>query len=219
MLRLGDIDGNPYIGVYCSASEKLAVVAESVTSKTRNEISRTLGVEVLATTIAGSTVVGSLVAMNSNGVIVTNFAEKAELARFPKDLNIGMMEEKLNASGNNILVTDRAALVHPSASNRAVRVVGDVFGVEVGRGSVAGVQTVGSACVATSKGVVCHPKTSEAELKMISELFKVPATVATLNYGTPYLGACAIANSKGAYVGSRSTPIELGRLEDGLHLY
>jgi len=43
--------------------------------------------------------------------------------------------------------------------------------------------------------------------------------VATLNYGTPYLGACAIANSKGAVVGSSSTPIELGRIEDGLGLY
>jgi translation initiation factor 6 len=219
MLRLGDIDGNPYIGVYCSASERLAVVAECTIPKTRNEISRSLDVEVLATTVAGSTVVGSLVAMNSNGAVVTNFAEKSELARFPKDLNIGMMEEKLNASGNNILVTDRAALVHPAASNRAVKVLGDVFGVEVGRGSVAGIQTVGSACIATSKGVVCHPKTTEAELRMISELFKVPAVVGTLNYGTPYLGACAIANTKGAYVGSRSTPIELGRLEDGLHLY
>ncbi len=219
MLRLGDIDGNPYIGVYCSASERLAIVPESTTQKTRNEVARALGVEVLATTIAGSTVVGSLVAMNSNGVVVTNFAEKSELAKLPRDLNVGMMEEKLNASGNNILVTDKAALVHPGASNRALRVVGDVFGVEVRRGSVAGVQTVGSACIATSKGVICHPKASEAEVTMISELFKVPATIATLNYGTPYLGACAIANSRGAYIGSRSTPIELGRLEDGLHLY
>lgn len=219
MLRLGDIDGNPYIGVYCAASERLAVVAESTTQKVRNEIARSLEVEVLATNVAGSTVVGSLVAMNSNGVIVTNFAEKDELARFPRDLNIGMMEEKLNASGNNILVTDKAALVHPAASNRALKVLADVLGVEVSRGSVAGVQTVGSACIATSKGVVCHPKTTESELRVISELFKASAAVATLNYGTPYLGACAIANSKGAYVGSRSTPIELGRLEDGLHLY
>lgn len=219
MLRLGDIEGNPYIGVHCAASERLAVVSGSTPPGVRNEMARALDVQVLATTIAGSTVVGSLVAMNSYGAVVTNFAEKAELARFPKDLRIGMMEEKLNASGNNILVTDRAALVHPAASNRALKVLGDVFGVEVDRGSVAGVQTVGSACIATSKGVVCHPKTSESELRMISELFKVPATIATLNYGTPYLGACAVANSKGAYVGSRSTPIELGRLEDGLHLY
>jgi len=219
MLRLGDIDGNPYIGVYCSASERLAVVPDSTVQGTRSEIARSLDVDVVATTVAGSTVVGSLLAMNSNGMVVTNFVEKAELARFPKDLNVGMMEERFNASGNNILVTDRAALVHPGASNRALKVVGDVLGVEVRRGSVAGVQTVGSACLATSKGVVCHPKTSEAELKMISELFKVPATISTLNYGTPYLGACGIANSRGAYVGSRSTPIELGRLEDGLHLY
>jgi len=219
MLRLGDVDGNPYIGVYCSASERLAIVPDSTILKTRNEIARSLDVEVVATNVAGSTVVGSLLAMNSNGAIVTNFVEKAELAKLPRDLNIGMMEEKLNASGNNVLVTDRAALVHPAASNRALKVLEDVLGVEVRRGSVAGVQTVGSACLATSKGVICHPKTSESDLKMVSELFKVPATISTLNYGTPYLGACGIANSKGAYVGARSTPIELGRLEDGLHLY
>jgi translation initiation factor 6 len=91
--------------------------------------------------------------------------------------------------------------------------------VEARRGTVAGLETVGSACIVTSKGVICHPKTTESELKEISSLFKVPAVLATLNYGTPYLGACAVANSKGAFVGSRSTPIELGRLEDGLYLY
>jgi translation initiation factor 6 len=87
------------------------------------------------------------------------------------------------------------------------------------RGKVAGIDTVGSACIATSKGVICHPKTTQEELKWISDFFKVPASAATLNYGTPYLGACAVANSKGAYIGIRSTPIELGRLEDGLGLY
>jgi len=66
---------------------------------------------------------------------------------------------------------------------------------------------------------LCHPRTTESELKEISSFFKVPASVATLNYGTPYLGACAVANSKGAYIGFKSTPIELGRLEDGLGLY
>ena len=101
----------------------------------------------------------------------------------------------------------------------ADRGVRRVLGVEVERRAVAGIDTVGSACLATSKGVVCHPRTGEDELKALSEFFGAPAVIATLNYGTPYLGACAIANSKGAYVGSRSTPIELGRLEDGLGLY
>jgi translation initiation factor 6 len=219
MLRLGDVFGSSYIGVYCSASEKLAIVPDTIDDRDANEIGETLGVPVLKTTIAGSIVVGSLVVANSNGVIVTNFAEKHELARFPLGTRVGIMEEKLNAAGNNILANDHGAYVNPAASKYALKLVEDVLDVEVIRRPVAGVQTVGSACIATSKGVVCHPRTTDMELKEISEFFKVPAAVATLNYGTPFLGACAVANSKGAFIGSRSTPIELGRLEDGLGLY
>jgi translation initiation factor 6 len=219
MIRLGYIAGNPYIGVHCSASERYAVVPDSAEGKVVKEIAKTLGVDVISTTISGSTVVGALLAMNSSGFVVTNFAEKHELARFPKDLNGAVMQEKFNAAGNNILVNDTAALVHPGVSNKMLRSIEDALGVEARRGTVAGLETVGSACIVTSKGVICHPKTTESELKEISSLFKVPAVLATLNYGTPYLGACAVANSKGAFVGSRSTPIELGRLEDGLYLY
>ena len=219
MIRLGDVDGNPYVGVYCAASESLAIVPNSAQPKEAKEIGRILGVQVIVTNLAGATIVGSLVAMNSNGIIVSNFAEKNELARFPQDVRVAKMEEKINAAGNNLLVNDNAALVHPDASSRTLRFLEDVLGVEVQRGRVAGIDTVGSACIATAKGIVCHPRTSDDQLKWLSEYFRVPSSVATLNYGTPYLGACAVANSKGAYVGSRSTPIELGRLEDGLALY
>jgi len=219
MIKLSDIDGNPYVGVYCAASEKLAIVPNSAHPKEIKEIGRILGVQVIVTNIAGTTIVGCLVAMNSNGIIVSNFAEKSELTHLPQDIRVSKMEEKINAAGNNLLVNDNAALVHPAASGRTLKLLEDVLGVEVQRGRVAGMDTVGSACIATAKGIVCHPRTTEHELKWLSELFKVPSTVATLNYGTPYLGACAVANSKGAFVGSRSTPIELGRLEDGLALY
>jgi len=219
MLKLGDVNGNPYIGVYCVASEQLAILPDVVDEKVVKDVSRILGVKVISTNIGGATVVGALAVMNSNGIIVTNFVEKHELVRLPKGLRVGKMEEKLNAAGNTILANDKSALVHPAATRDTLRMIQDVLGVEVLRRSVAGIDTVGSACIATSKGVICHPRTTEEELKVISDFFKVPASVATLNYGTPYLGACAVANSKGAYVGSRSTPIELGRLEDGLHLY
>ena len=219
MLKLGEVNGNPYVGVYCVASEQLAILPDVVEPKVTKEVERTLDVRVVRTSIAGATIVGSLAAMNSHGIIVTNFAERHELARFPRSLRVGRMEEKLNAAGNNILASDKAALVHPQASRDTMRMIEDVLCVEAVKGRVAGIETVGSACIATSKGVVCHPRTTQDELKWIASVFKVPASAATLNYGTPYLGACAVANSKGAYVGSRSTPIELGRLEDGLGLY
>jgi translation initiation factor 6 len=219
MLKLGDVNGNPYVGVYCVASEQLALLPDVVEQKVVKDIERVLGVRVVKTNIGGATIVGSLAVMNSNGIVVTNFAERHELARLPKGLRVGKMEEKLNAAGNTVLANDTAALVHPAATRDTVRMLQDVLGVEVMRRSVAGIETVGSAALATSKGILCHPRTTESELKEISSFFKVPASVATLNYGTPYLGACAVANSKGAYIGFKSTPIELGRLEDGLGLY
>jgi translation initiation factor 6 len=219
MLKLGDVNGNPYVGVYCAASEHLALLPEVVEGRIAKDIERILDVRVIRMNIAGATVIGSLAAMNSHGIVVTNFAEKHELARLPKQLRVGKMEEKINAAGNNILANDRAALVHPLASRETMRMIQDVLDVEAVKGKIAGIDTVGSTCIATAKGVICHPKATQDDLRWISDLFKAPASAATLNYGTPYLGACAVANSKGAYIGSRSTPIELGRLEDGLGLY
>lgn len=219
MLRLGDFNGNPHVGVYCAASEDVALVSEPVEPKFVDDLMEVLGVEVILTTVAGSSVVGSLAALNSNGAVFSNLAEEHEIGRIPSSLNIGFMPDKINAAGNNILVNDNAACVHPAASKGTIRMLEDVLDVEVHKRSIAGIDTVGSVCIITSKGLLCHPQTGEDELKALSELFGVPATVATLNYGTPYLGACAVANSKGAYVGTRSTPIELGRIEDGLMLY
>lgn len=219
MLRLGVVFGSSYLGVYCSASERYAIVPEGVEGSFIKDLEQVLKVDVVRTYIAGSILVGSLIAMNSNGIVVTNFAEKHELAKLPKELRVGVMDERLNAAGNNIAANDKGACVHPAASTRSVKMIEDVMGVEVRRGTIAGIETVGSVCLATSKGVVCHPRTPEDELKDLSSLFGVTAAVATLNYGTPYLGACAVANSKGACIGFGSTPIELGRLEDGLGLF
>ena len=219
MLRMGELNGNPHIGVYCAANEDVALVSEPVEESFVTDLEEVLGVDVILTTVAGSTVVGSLVALNSSGAVFSNLAEEHEVSRLPSSLNIGYMPDRINAAGNNILVNDRAACVHPAASKGTVRMLEDVLDVEVQKRSIAGIDTVGSVCVVTSKGMLCHPRTNEDELKSLSEQFGVPATPATLNYGTPYIGACAVANSKGAYVGARSTPIELGRAEDGLMLY
>ncbi|MCJ7607682.1 MAG: translation initiation factor IF-6 [Thermoplasmata archaeon] len=219
MLRLGDVNGNPYVGVFCAASENLAIVPETIEKSITRSIEEVLHVEVVCTNIAGSILVGSLLAMNSNGVVATNLAELKELKKLPNGLNVVHMQEKINAAGNNLLVNDNGACVHPATTKKALERIQDALGVEVQKRTIGGIETVGSAGICTGKGLVCHPNTSEDELRELSELFKVPAVLGTLNYGTPFVGACAVANSKGAFVGSRTTPIEMGRLEDGLYLF
>jgi len=204
--------------VFCAANEEVAVVGAEVPPKAAKVIGDTLAVRVVTTRVGGANVVGALLAMNSRGAVVTGFAEPDELAAL-KGLSVLALPHRLNAAGNNILCNDRGAVVHPGYDDRTLRLIGDVLGVEAVRGTVAGMRTTGSAGVATNRGVLAHPHATEAELELVGEALKAPAMITTANYGTAQVGACLVANSKGAVVGDRTTPIELGRIEEGLGYY
>ena len=218
MLKLSSYLGNPYIGVYCVANESLALVPFDAPDSMISDIAEALECEVVKTTLASTNILGALAAMNSNGGIASGMASLTEIRHLREKIPFTRIKDKLNACGNNILVNDHAALVNPELSDSAVKQVEETLQVEVVRGEIAGYKTVGSVCAVTNKGMLCHPATSKDELKTLSELFKVPAAIGTLNYGAPVIGACLVANSKGAAVGFRSTPIELGRTEDALYL-
>jgi translation initiation factor 6 len=53
-------------------------------------------------------------------------------------------------------------------------------------------------------------------MDLLKTALRVPVMITTANYGAAQVGACMVANSHGAVVGSRTTPIELGRIEEGL---
>ncbi len=217
LVRL-DFVGNPYIGVYCASSDDLLVVAPTVPRRAVDRMRDALETTVIQTTIGGSTVIGSLITLNGHGVVMSGFATEEEIKTF-KGLNVLAPPHKLNAMGNNILCNDKGALVHASYDNEFVKAVRDTLDVEIVKGTIAGIRTVGSWGVATNKGVLCHPHTKDEEKKILEDVLKIPASITTANYGTAQVGACMIANDKGAVVGSRTTPIEIGRIEDGLKLY
>ncbi|MFQ6107589.1 MAG: translation initiation factor IF-6 [Thermoplasmata archaeon] len=218
MITKLDFSGNPYIGVYCSANEGHILCNPSIPARIVKRTAEALGVEVTVTTIGGSTILGSLIRSNSYGSIVTNFVSEEEMGKLRR-LRPVEIDHKLNAVGNNILCNDKGALVHPGFGKRTINLLEDTLQVPVARGTIAGLRTVGSVAVATNTGVVCHPKITDEERRRLEDTLKVSVTIATANYGTTYLGACLVANTKGAVVGSTTTPIEIGRIEEGLALY
>ncbi len=203
------------MGVYAAANDDLLVAGPEVPPRTAKSMAEALGVRLVQTTIGGSGVVGSLVAMNSHGVVVTALADPGEIARL-KPARVGVLEDRLNAAGNNILCNDFGALVHPGFGPESAATISEVLGVPVVRGTVAGIRTVGSAAVATNKGVLCHPHARPEETTALAAALRVPVATTTANYGTAQIGACLVANTRGAIVGSRTTPIEMGRIEEGL---
>ena len=219
MMRLSQFAGNPNLGVFSRVSESYAFVASNLGDEYVVEIEETLGVKGIKTSVAGSFVIGSLMAINSNGAIVSGLTEDVELAVIREALPVALLYDNLNAAGNNILVNDFGAIVNPEIDDASLKQVEDALGVECVRGTIAGLNTVGSVCVATNKGAAVHPGATEADINLIKDVLKVEAVRTTLNHGCRSLSACVLANSKGALIGEMTTPIEMGKLEDALVLY
>ncbi len=220
MLGKGMIFGNPYVGVFCASSETLAVVPHATQADFPERVSKYLGVEnVIRMSVDGSSTLGSLIRMNSNGAVAAQSMFDDEIKRIAQHVKVTRIAERHNAMGNNILANDNGAIVHPDFEDSTINLISKALGVPVERGTVAGYSTVGSAAVATNKGLICHPHTSSAEMELMERVLGLKPAICTANYGTGQVGACMIANSKGAMVGERTTPIELGKVEDGLHLY
>ena len=217
MVKRIEIDGSPVIGVFASCTEDVVVVPPSVTDETVTNLERELGVLSLKRQIASSSVIGSLIAGNSNGFVVTSNASKVEiklLREINDNLKVRTLPGKINAAGNVILANDSAALIHPYLISRAKTVIEETLRVDVRRGTIAGLKTVGMAGRATNNGVLLHPKTSEDELSKLDELFDITVEIGTLNYGSPFVGASLLANTKGYVAGRDTTGIELGRIEE-----
>ncbi len=217
MLRRLEVAGNPYVGVFSAANENLLIAPRQFPKNAVKHMCEALGTSVVLTTVAHASVVGSLVAMNSNGILTSPFIEPEEVEAIPGSVH--PLPHKLSAVGNNILCNDHGAVVHPGYDEDAVHFISDALGVPAVRGMIAGIRTVGAVAVATNKGVLCHPHAKPADLDFLKEALQAPVSITTANYGTALVGACMVANSRGAVVGSRTTPIELGRIEEGLGLY
>lgn len=219
MLRQLNIFGNSYIGVYCKVSEDFAFIPKNLTKAEKKLIEETLKVEVIEFSISGTSILGSLIALNRNGMITTDFVSEEELKFLKKKIDVAIINSQLNAVGNNILTNDKKALVNFQYDEESKKLISETLNVEVLEGSIAGMKTVGMCAVATNKGILCHPKIREDELKRLKEFFSLPINIGTINYGMPLIGAGVIANSKGGIAGTLTTGIELGRIEEALKIW
>jgi len=217
MFELLDFNENPNVGVYCRANDSVVFVQKQLLKKVKKKISDALDVKLVELSIADSTIIGSLVALNSNGAVVTSVVNKNTLATIrEQDLNFFVVKDVINAAGNDILANDHGALIHPDIKNYSLKKIEKALGVPVQRGTIASLKTVGMAAVVTNKGCLCHPKVTDDEKKVLEKVFDVEVMIGTVNHGHPMIGSGLVANSKGAIIGNRTTGIEMGRIEEAL---
>jgi len=158
-----------------------------------------------------------LLTFNSNGAVVTDFID-IDAVKIIKNqgLDVCIISDNFNAAGNDILVNDNGAFVHPDLKDKSLKEIEKTLNVSVHRGTIGSLKTVGMAAVVTNKGLLCHPKVTDEEKRVLEDVFDVDVMIGTVNHGSPVIGSGLVANTKGAIIGNLTTGIEMGRIEEAL---
>lgn len=203
-----------FIGVYGKAWEDVVFLPSNVEDEVAAQISQGLQAPVEKLLIDNSSLIGTFIALNSNGIVISRNGTDHDFSKNLQDRNILILKDKVNAIGNDVVANDHAAMIHKAFTASSQKKIEDALGVEVVKGTIGGIKTVGSAATLTKKGMLVTPEATEEEMKVLSELFKVPVKEGTANFGNMYVGSSIVANSKGVFVGKDTTPIEIGRIDD-----
>lgn len=206
--------GDENIGVYARVFEDFAFVPLEATEEFAGAVEKRLGVEVVRTTIQGCSIIGSLLAGNSSGMVVSGLASTGEVDLLKQYGRVMLLEKTMNAAGNIILANDSFAAVHPEISERTAEKISEFLEVPVLMMNIGRIPTVGMAAVATNRGVLLSPGASEQEIFEIEELTELPVGTGTVNMGGNLPGTGLLANSRSFLAGISTSGYELGRIEE-----
>ena len=219
-----DLFNSPYSGVFCATNDLLTLIPPGIPEDDMEAISEALGTTVRVITIGGSSVLGTLVAMNNKGILVSNLITSLELEKLEKisselKLNLGVLAERSNAIGNNFLLNDNGGFCNERLSKKSKNNAEEIFEISIESQSLNGMDTLGMIGCVNNNGGLCHPEISDKEKENMEAVLDIPVMEGTVNFGMPLVGAGVISSSKGAVCGRQSTGVELGRVEEALKLF
>ncbi|MDK2790662.1 MAG: translation initiation factor 6 [Methanothermococcus sp.] len=213
------------IGVLSLVTEKFGLFPHIVEKGPLSKIEEVLDIPGKQLNVANSSLIGSLCVANSYGLLLPDIVldKEVELIKdFLKendlDIQIKKLKVKNTALGNLITTNDKGCIISEELKHFK-KDIEDVLNVSGEVGNIAGLPTVGSNAVATNKGCLVHPLTKDEELEWIKDVLKIDCIGrGTGNKGVTSVGACVLANSKGAIVGGDTTGPEVLKIEEALDL-
>ncbi len=212
--------GNSSIGIFGFSTNSYAIVPPTIKESTYNLISNQLKVPVIQTSIANSNLIGLYLVGDVNNLIVPDLIQNDEYKtleeNLPDNISIHVMDSKITALGNSIVICDKLVLVHPEFSKADIKFIEDSLDKEVIPKYLNGNPLIGSMMFATSKGFLVNPLVNEDEVEQLSHDLNLHGDVVTVNRGSPYPRLGIIANDKGILVGSDSTGPEIMRIYEVL---
>ena len=208
--------GNPNIGVFGVANNKVSFLSSDVTKKFLVGVKENLKTEVQRVTIANGNVIGMHVAMNNKIALLPWIAEKEEVEKFREFLDVLIIKTRKNALGNNLLMNDKGIIASINLEKEVVKEIEDKTGLEVLRIKFGEYKTVGSLGFANNKGCLLSYHVKESEKEKVKDILKVYVGEGSVNMGSQFIRLGIIRNDTGYVLGEETTGIEIAQIEEVL---
>jgi translation initiation factor 6 len=213
-----NFEGDSNVGAYGIATDRFVFVSSNISEKSLGDVERVFNLPLVQSTVATLDAVGLMSAATSNGILLpyTTTDEELRTLKQSAEVNVDWLDDRMTALGNIIAVNENGAICHPDFSQKSIKKIADVLGVEVMSGTIAKLPIVGANSIITSQGAIVHPLASEEEIDKLSQLLKVHVEVGTVNRGSPYVSLGVLANVDGMIAGSDTTGVELAHISQVL---
>lgn len=207
---------SPYVGIFCSLTEELGIVPQAALPKEIKLLEKELDINIVKTNLGQTSLTGILSTGIKKKIVVSNITENDEIKKLEKEGLEIMVLEGLTSTGNLIALNKNGGIVSPWVKEKPVKDLGDFFKIKLEKMRIADNEVPGASITVTNKGFICHPNISEKDFSKLEKVFGVKGIATTANYGDLFVGNSVIANTTGVMVGSLTSGIELGKIDEGL---
>ncbi len=214
-----NFNGISNLGLYAFVNDKFLLLGRDAPSDIDAELEKVFKVPVHRITLAGTSLIGVFVAGNDHKILIPGITFEHEREAL-KELNIDfeVLDTKLTGLGNNIIMDEGHAILHPDFTDADAKKIEKLMGVITVRTRFEDVDAVGNLVVLNKKrgrALVSNDMTRE-ELRVIENTFHVKATSGSVNMGSPFVRAGVLANSHGFAMGAASGGPELANADEAL---
>ncbi|HZX34144.1 MAG TPA: translation initiation factor IF-6 [archaeon] len=212
----GTVLSSPYVGIFCTVTDEIALVPYPALPKEVKEIEKRLEVEIIRARIGNTSLLGVLSKGIGKKIAVSGIAEESEIKAIEKRGLEVMRLEGLTSTGNLLALNGFGGVASDLISEDGVKRLEKFFRVKFARKKVAESSLPGAALTVTNKGFIAHPNISAKEFSQLEKSFGVKGGATTANYGDFFVGNSVLANSKGVIAGRLTTGIELSKIDEAL---
>ncbi|MDW8034634.1 MAG: hypothetical protein RMI79_06875 [Nitrososphaerota archaeon] len=201
----------PYIGAYSKVFGDNAVVNKNTPQGFLGRIIDVLKVKSIAiTNIAGVHAISSMIAANSEFIIVPDTVEDEELEELKKlGKEILIIDSKIKAWGNMMLLSDKGVLFSPRVPKHDAEKIIDLLNIDYDFSVLANYTSIGA--LAVIGGGICFVSKllNENEKNLIEDLLKLKTHAVSVNNGLMFIRLGMLVNTNGILVGESTTGAEL----------